>query len=118
MNIKKFYLGLNLFFLGLLGILSMLTMDIPLPEEMRDLLQDQFTPSQIQWIILINPTIILLMAVIVGALLYQEVNLSVPIIEKWLGLKEDSPHIHEILLYGILGGFTYRDCTWITWANW
>lgn len=102
---KKLYLALILFFLGLLGILSMLTMDIPLPEEMKTLLEDQFTPSQIQWLILINPTIIMLIAVAVGILLYQKVNLSVPILEKMVGLKEGFPQIREILVYGILGGF-------------
>lgn len=105
MNLKKFYLGLVLFLLGISGILSMLTVDFPIPEEMLSLLEDQFTPSQIQWLILINPTIIMLIAVIVGTLLYQKVNLSVPILEKMVGLKEDSPQTREILVFGILGGF-------------
>ncbi|RZS95462.1 CPBP family intramembrane glutamic endopeptidase [Cecembia calidifontis] len=104
MKLKKFYLGISLFFLGLLGILSMLTVDIPLPEEMQSILEEQFTPSQIQWLLLINPTIIMLIAVIVGVLLYQKINLSIPIFEKWLGLKEDFPQTREILVYGIVGG--------------
>lgn len=105
MKSKKFYLSLILFFLGLLGILSMLTVDIPLPEEMKSILEEQFSPSQIQWLILINPTIIMLISVVVGILLYQKVNLNVPVLEKMVGLKEDSPQTREILLYGILGGF-------------
>jgi hypothetical protein len=104
MKSKKFYLGLGLFFLGLLGILSMLTVDFPLPEEMQSILEEKFTPSQIQWMILINPTIIMLIAVMVGTLLYQKVNLSVPILEKMVGLKEDSPQTREILIYGIICG--------------
>ncbi len=104
MKIKKFYLAFILFFLGLLGVLSMLTMDIPLPEEMLELLQDQFSPSQIQWLILINPTILMLIAVVVGTLLYQKVNLSVPILEKWVGIKENPIPIREILAYGTIGG--------------
>jgi hypothetical protein len=104
MKSKKFYLGLGLFFLGILGILSMLTVDFPLPEEMQSILEEKFTPSQIQWMILINPTIIMLIAVMVGTLLYQKVNLSVPILEKMVGLKEDSPQTREILIYGIIGG--------------
>jgi hypothetical protein len=104
MKSKKFYLGLGLFFLGLLGILSMLTVDFPLPDEMQSILEEKFTPSQIQWMILINPTIIMLIAVMVGTLLYQKVNLSVPILEKMVGLKEDSPQTREILIYGIIGG--------------
>ncbi len=104
MKLKKFYLALTLFFLGLLGILSLLTMEIPLPEEILELLQDQFTPSQIQWLTLINPTIIMLIAVVVGTLLHKKVNLSVPIIEKWVGLNDNSIQIRDILVYGIVGG--------------
>lgn len=104
MKRKKAYLALILFFLGLLGMLSMLTVDFPLPEEMQSILEETFTPSQIQLLILINPTILMLIAVVVGTLLYQKVNLSVPIIEKWVGIKEDKVQIHAILVYGIIGG--------------
>ncbi|MDN3689554.1 CPBP family intramembrane glutamic endopeptidase [Cyclobacterium jeungdonense] len=104
MKKKKFYLALILFVLGMLGMLSILTMDIPLPEEVLSVLGDQFTPSQIKLLILINPAIILIVAVLVGTLLYQKVNLSVPIIEKFLGIKQDSIQLREILLFGISGG--------------
>jgi hypothetical protein len=104
MKRKKFYLGLCLFFLGMLGMLSMLTVDIPLPEEFVSILEDQFTPSQIRLLILINPTIILIVAVLVGTLLYQKVNLSVPIIEKLVAINDEPLQLGEILLYGIIGG--------------
>ncbi|WP_162416787.1 CPBP family intramembrane glutamic endopeptidase [Cyclobacterium roseum] len=104
MKKKKFYLALILFVLGMLGMLSILTMDIPLPEEVLSVLEDQFTPTQIKLLILINPTIILIVAVLVGTLLYQKVNLSVPIIEKFLDIKQDSIQLREILLFGISGG--------------
>jgi hypothetical protein len=101
---KKFYIGLVLFLLGMLGMLSLLTVDFPLPEEMLSLLENQFTPSQIQLLILINPTILMLIAIVVGTILYQKVYLSVPIIEKWVGLREDKVRIVEIFVYGIVGG--------------
>lgn len=104
MKKKKFYLALFLFVLGILGMSSILTMDIPLPEEVLSVLEDEFTPSQIKLLILINPTIILIVAVLVGTLLYQKVNLSVPIIEQFLGIKQDSIQLREILLFGISGG--------------
>jgi membrane protease YdiL (CAAX protease family) len=104
MKRKKFYLALILFVLGMIGMLSMLTVDIPLPEEMLSVLRDHFTPSQIKLLILINPTIILIMAILVGTILYQKVNLSVPIIEKFVGIKQDAIQLREILLYGISGG--------------
>jgi membrane protease YdiL (CAAX protease family) len=88
----------------MLGMLSMLTVDIPLPEEVVSMLGDQFTPSQIKLLILINPTIILIIAVVVGTLLYQKVNLSVPIIEKLVGIRFEHPQFREIFFYGILGG--------------
>jgi hypothetical protein len=104
MNKKKFYLALILFFLGMLGMLSILTTDIPLPEEIVSVLEDRFTPFQIKLLVLINPTIILIVAVIVGTSLYQQVNLSVPVIEKFVGIKPEPPLLRDILLFGILGG--------------
>ncbi|WP_114749832.1 CPBP family intramembrane glutamic endopeptidase [Pleomorphovibrio marinus] len=104
MKKKKFYLGLILFFLGMLGMLSMLTVDLPLPEEVVSMLEDQFTPLQIKLLILINPTIILIVSVVVGTVLYQKVNLSVPIIEKLVGIRLEHPQFREIFFYGILGG--------------
>jgi hypothetical protein len=105
MNKKKIYLALVLFFLGMLGMLSILTTDIPLPEEIVSVLEDRFTPFQIKLLVLINPTIILIVAVIVGTSLYQQVNLSVPVIEKFVGIKSEAPKLRDILLFGIFGGF-------------
>jgi hypothetical protein len=105
MNKKKIYLALVLFFLGMLGMLSILTTDLPLPEEIVSVLEDRFTPFQIKLLVLINPTIILIVAVIVGTSLYQQVNLSVPVIEKFVGIKSEAPKLRDILLFGIFGGF-------------
>ncbi|RPA69375.1 CPBP family intramembrane metalloprotease [Cyclobacteriaceae bacterium YHN15] len=104
MNKKKIYLAFVLFFLGMLGMLSILTTDLPLPEEIVSVLEDRFTPFQIKLLVLINPTIILIVAVIAGTSLYQQVNLSVPVIEKFVGIKSEAPKLHDILLFGIFGG--------------
>ncbi|MBD3626983.1 CPBP family intramembrane glutamic endopeptidase [Cyclobacterium sp.] len=104
MKRKKFYLALFLFLLGMLGMLSILTMDIPLPEELVSILEEKFTPLQVKLLTLVNPTILLMVAVLVGTLLYQKVNLSVPIIEKVVGIKQESPNLCEIAIYGLLGG--------------
>lgn len=104
MNKNKIYLALVLFFLGMLGMLSILTTDIPLPEEIVSVLEDRFTPFQIKLLVLINPTIILIIAVIVGTFLYKKVNLSVPIIESFVGVKPELPLLRDILLFGIFGG--------------
>jgi len=97
-------LGLILFGLGLIGVLSILTMEIPLPPEAEAILKEKFTPQQIKMLILLNPTIILIVAVIVGTLLYQKVNLKVPLIEKMLGIENENLNTFNSIKYGILAG--------------
>ncbi len=104
MNKKKLILGIILTILGLIGIASILTMNIPLPPEAEIILKDKFTDEQIKLLTLINPTIMLVVAVIIGTILYQKINLKVPLIEKIVGIENDTFNISEILKYGILGG--------------
>lgn len=104
MNRKKLLLGLILFGLGLIGILSMLTMDIPIPLEAEAVLKAKFTSQQIKLLVLINPTIMLGVSVIIGTLLYQKINFKLPVIERITGIKNDDFLILSILKYGILGG--------------
>lgn len=106
MEKQKTVLGLILFCLGIIGVLSILTMKIPLPPEVEVILKDKFTPQQIKLLTLINPTIMLVIAIIVGTVLYQKVNLEVPILEKLVGVKKDDLNTSSILKYGILGGVT------------
>ena len=101
---KKITLGITLTILGLLGIASMLTMNIPLPPEAEAILKDRFSPQQIKLLTLINPTIMLIIAVIIGTILYRMVNLKVPLIEKLIGIEVDNLNISDILKYGVLGG--------------
>ncbi len=98
---KKILLGLVLLILGIIGIASLLTMEIQLPSEAEATLKDKFTADQIKLLMLINPTILLIVAVVVGTLLYQRVNLTVPIIEKAVGLRNDVINLSEILRYGV-----------------
>ena len=104
MTKQKVFLGLILFGLGLIGILSLLTMNIPLPPEAEAILKEMFTPQQIKMLTLINPTIMLIVAVIIGTILYRKVNLKVPLIEKIVGITNDNLNILNILKYGILAG--------------
>lgn len=104
MSKKKLNLGIILIFLGLIGIASILTMDIPLPAEAAVLLKDKFTDEQIKLLALINPTVMLLVAVMVGTNLYQKVNLRVPLIESVVGMEKGALNLSEILIYGISGG--------------
>ncbi len=104
MKTKKTLLGIILVAVGIVGILSMLTMDIPLPTEAEAIFKDKFTTGQIKLLILINPTILLVVCAIIGTILYQKVNLKVPIIEKLIGIRKERVNISDILKYGILGG--------------
>lgn len=101
---RKFKLGITLTILGLIGIASILTMNIPLPPEVETILEGRFTPQQIKLLTLINPTIMLVIAVLIGTILYQKVGLKVPLIEKMVGIENDEPDSLNILKYGILGG--------------
>jgi len=81
----KFKLGLSLFALGFLGVLTFLTLELPeaaLPEALA--LQPPFV---IQLLLLVNPTLFLLLAVVVGTALHDKVNLSVPTLSALLGIE-------------------------------
>ena len=101
---KKILLGIILIILGIIGVASMLTMDIPLPPEAEAILKDKFTAGQIKLLTLINPTVLLIIFAVIGTILYQKVNLKVPIIEKLIGIRKESIKTTSILKYGIVGG--------------
>lgn len=101
---KKILLGIVIFALGILGMLSMLTIDLPLPQEVYELLSADFSDSEIRWLILINPTILLVIAVVTGTLLYDKTGLQIPIIEKLVGLRNGPVSYQDLLKSGVLGG--------------
>lgn len=104
MKKQKVFAGFILFGLGIIGILSLLTMEIPLPPEAEAILQDRFTPQQIKLLILINPVLFLSVAVVIGTVLYQKVNLKIPLIGRIAGVESGEWNGPDILKYGIAGG--------------
>lgn len=104
MNRKKICLGFILAALGLIGTASLLTMDFALPAEIEAELKENFTPIQIKLLLLINPAILVIVAAIVGTLLFQKVNLRVSIIEKWVGIHKEPWDINGIIRSGVVGG--------------
>lgn len=104
MNKKKLLLGFILFILGLAGVASILTMKLPLPPEAEALLNERFTPGQIKLLLLINPTIMLVIAVVVGTILYQKANLKVPLIERIVGIERELVNFSDMIKYGVVGG--------------
>ncbi len=112
---KKLKLGFFIFLTGFIGILSILTMDVPLPEEIKKKVLELFTVNEFKLLTLINPTIFLLISVIIGVLLYDKVNFKLPIIEKYIYKNDKKIEILHIVKYGIIGGVISGMLTvWIT----
>jgi len=100
---KKLKLGLSLFIIGLVGVLSMLTMTIPLESLPKEVL-DKIAPQTLKYLVLINPTLFLLIAVIVGTLLYDKVNFSVPTISSLLKIEQPKIKVIEQTKFGVFYG--------------
>jgi len=100
---KKLKLGLLLFFIGLAGVLSSLAMEVPIPEEMQELVSELFTPLQFKLLSLINPIILLVITVVIGTLLYEKVNFKLPVFENLFDQNKQAD-TSEILKYGVIGG--------------
>lgn len=101
---SKLKLGILLFILGFVGILTILTMEIPIPENIKQEIEKLFTPFQFKLLSLINPTIILIVLVTIGTLLYDKVNFKLPIFEKIAFKRKIKIEWKSILIFGILGG--------------
>ena len=102
-NKQRLLFGLLVFVLGMVGVFSLLTMEFTLPEAAASLLTEKFTPTQIKFLLLINPTIFLIVAVLIGMFLHDKVNLDSPVF-KSLITKFKSFSIGSILKFGIIGG--------------
>jgi len=103
---KKLKLGTTLFILGFIGVLTLLTITIPLDTLPQEILE-QISPESLKYLVLINPTILLAIAVIVGTRLHDHVGLSVPTISSILKIQEPRIQFTEQIKYGIpLGIFT------------
>jgi len=100
---KDIYKGSIIFLLGMIGVLSILTMDMPLPGDAREMLEGMFSPGQLKLIILIQPAILVLIATITGVLLHEKVELRSPIIESFVN-PADVYQFRSIANYGIAGG--------------
>ena len=103
MNKERLITGIVLFILGMFGVFSLLSMEVSLPAEAEKIIADQFTTQQLKWLSLINPTILLIITVVVGTLLHEKVNLDVPLI-KGLIRNEKNRNIRKIIIFGLAGG--------------
>lgn len=103
MNKERLITGIVLFILGMFGVFSLLSMEVSLPAEAEKIITDQFTTQQLKWLSLINPTILLVITVVVGTLLHEKVHLDVPLI-KGLIRNEKNRNIRKIIIFGLAGG--------------
>lgn len=104
MKKQRLFLAIVLYILGLIGVFSILTMDLPIPEEYQAILSQRFSPFQIKLLMLVNPTILLTVFVLIGVSLHEKVNLHAPIIESLIADKTSRNLPTGILQYGVLGG--------------
>ncbi len=100
---KKLKLALLLFLLGFAGILSTLTVYATVLGDEQSIYSDFASLWNSNWIYLVFPTINLVIALAVGTLLYDKVNLRVPLLERLIDSKQKT-EIKGILPYGIVGG--------------
>jgi hypothetical protein len=100
---KKLKLALLLFLIGFIGVLSMLSMYALAFDPPQSIFSDLNTLWNSGLNYLIFPTVNLLVAVVVGTLLYDKVNLKLPVLE---GLIDKNQKIKSsgILQYGTIGG--------------
>ncbi len=100
----KLKLGIFLFFFGFIGILSLLSTDIPLTENAKQIIRDLLTPQQIKILSLINPTIFLGVATLCGTVIYDKVDLKVPVVTYLITKTKLKTNIYSIFKTGISGG--------------
>ena len=96
----KLKLGLALFLLGFAGVLSMLTVSIPMDNLPKEVL-DKISPETLRWLVLLNPSVLLLISIIIGTLLYDKVGLKVPTLSSVLKIEEPEIKFTEQIKYGI-----------------
>lgn len=104
---NKFKLGLALFLLGTIGVLSMLTVNIPL-DSLPKAATARFTAQELKLLLLINPLFLTIIGILIGTALHDKVKLGVPSIKALLKIEIPSISFFEQLksgaLFGIISG--------------
>ncbi|MBO9700061.1 MAG: CPBP family intramembrane metalloprotease [Sporocytophaga sp.] len=100
----KFKLWLTLTIIGLAGVASLLLSDLPL-ENLPAEVMEKIPLETLRFLILINPTILVLIATGIGTILYERVNLSLPLLQKILDKRVNtSLDLKGIVVQGCLLG--------------
>jgi hypothetical protein len=110
---RKFKLGLALYILGLVGVFSMLTIKIPLESLPKEVLE-KFSPQTLKYLVLLNPAIFLIIAVLIGIKLYDKVGLTVPTISSLLKIEPPKTKVFDQVKFGVLIGLLTGTLTTAT----
>lgn len=119
MKNKKFLLGSLIFLLGVVGVLSLLTSELPM-DSLPALVRERFTETQIKLLVLLNPVMLVLIMVCIGTPLHERAGLKVPTLMGWLqGTPVGSVFAGQVkagVVFGALAGvllvgisFTFGD---------
>ena len=100
---KNFTIGFILFILGLFGVISMLTVTIPLDKLPKEVV-DKIPAETLKWIILINPAILLLLAIVIGTILFRKVNFKILFVSTFFDKEKTHLTLLNQLKFGVLGG--------------
>ncbi|RKW23809.1 CPBP family intramembrane metalloprotease [Candidatus Gracilibacteria bacterium] len=112
MRFSKLKLWFLLFGIGFCGILSILLMKISLPESLLGSIPKTISDFELKLLLLINPTILLIILITIGVLLYDKVNLKLPFFERLVG--KNTILEKNIFSYGISGGIISAVCAfWV-----
>lgn len=90
--------GIKLFALGMLGVLSLLTVTLPVPPQ----IVAQFSPLQIKLMTLVNPIILLLIATTIGVFANKSINLKLANFDGFL--RYDNKTLLDLAKTAVLGG--------------
>lgn len=104
MSKNKLKLIALLFFLGMLGVFSILTMEIPLPPEAEAKLLEKLSQEQIKMLLLLNPVFMLLAMVLIGGILYDKTGFQAPILESLVRKDGLTNQWKSVLTSGMAGG--------------
>lgn len=99
----KLKLFLVLFLLGFLGVLSLLTVQFP-ADAIPAAVAEKFSPTELKFLTLINPTILLIIALGIGVSLFDGVNLRLPLLYRTPNDISTSGIFRSGIMGGVLAG--------------
>ncbi len=85
------------------GVFSMLTVEMPLDPTVKQILEIQYSAIQIKFLLLINPALMLIIAIASGIFIFDKLNFRLPVAESILN-RAQGLNIFNILKYAVLGG--------------